>query len=233
MVDFGKAFQRPFLDGKSLLLGIILSIIPVINLFARGYILEATGLTKRKLAFDKLPKWDNWGILFVRGIIALVITVIYHIPAAIVFLVGAAAAAGTVLTALFASGGIAEIMKMTSADAILAQLLSNGAIITSLLALGPVLTIAAILGVLARYLVPMAILNYLANDSFGSSFAFGKICQKAFTGQYFMVWLVSIFTGIVGVMVLGFIPLVGHGMAAYLVGMITFTLFGMAYKEIR
>ena len=66
-----NAVIRPFTDFKKLLIGILLNIIPVINFFALGYLLEC-GRTPKK----DLPEWKNFGDFFVEGFFAAVIALI-------------------------------------------------------------------------------------------------------------------------------------------------------------
>jgi len=90
MVEYFKSIKLPFSDFNKLAIGAVLYIIPVVNLitgiFATGYILEAA-----KNAMNKkftMPKWKGWGKLFVKGLLAVIITLIYFIPAMILLFIG-------------------------------------------------------------------------------------------------------------------------------------------------
>ena len=76
MVDYQSAFEKPFTDIKKLLIGILFSIVPIINFFARGFILECSGLGKTKPS-KKMPEWKDFGSLFVKGLLYFIITIIY------------------------------------------------------------------------------------------------------------------------------------------------------------
>ncbi len=80
MVDYFEAIKRPFQDIKKLIIGIVLSIIPIVNFVTLGYALKAG-----KAPTAKLPEWKDWGDLFVKGLAAIVISFIYMIPALLVF----------------------------------------------------------------------------------------------------------------------------------------------------
>lgn len=84
MVKYAEAIKRPFSDWKKLGIGGLMYLIPLVNiitgLFAYGYGLLCAKTAKEK----KLPEWKNWGDLFVKGLLAAIIGIIYFIPAAIV-----------------------------------------------------------------------------------------------------------------------------------------------------
>ena len=48
VANFGEAIKRPFTDLKILLIGIVLSIIPIVNWFTFGYFLECARTTGKK-----------------------------------------------------------------------------------------------------------------------------------------------------------------------------------------
>ena len=77
-MEFSTALKRPFSDLKTFIIGSALSILPIINFFAFGYILEAAKLTLKKK--NTLPEWNNWGNLFVKGLLSVLIGFIYMIP---------------------------------------------------------------------------------------------------------------------------------------------------------
>lgn len=82
MVDFGTAFKKPFTDVKKLLIGCLLNIIPIINLFSTGYLLKVANNTMAKK--KDMPEWTDWGDLFSKGILVSLIGLLYAIPVIIV-----------------------------------------------------------------------------------------------------------------------------------------------------
>ena len=68
MVDFIEALKRPFSDGKKFLIGIVLGLIPIVNLIVVGYKLVSTGFTDVNVDKDSLPEWRNYGDLFMKGL---------------------------------------------------------------------------------------------------------------------------------------------------------------------
>ena len=225
MVDYNAAFKKPFLDIKNLAIGVVLSILPIISWFATGYMLECTGLTKKKLALGKSPEWTGWGDLFVKGLLSFAIGLVYMLPGIIIFAVGVLPAVWVIIkeSLLTAMTGSSEQFVMQNWDKLIPV------IITVI----PFIVLAVLLFLLAAYLVPMAVMNYLSNDRFGAGFAFGKIFRKAFTGTYFVAWfLAGLIAAGVG-FVASVIPYIGGPIGSFIGGVMSYTILGQAYKEIK
>src|SRR3989344_4043515 len=75
-MDLATAIQKPFTDIKKLLIGIVLSIVPIVNFFSIGFSLESSGLGRNKKS-AKMPEWDEWGDYFIKGLFAFVIGLLY------------------------------------------------------------------------------------------------------------------------------------------------------------
>ena len=207
MVNYKEAFKRPFQDIKKLLIGTILYIIPIVNFLAIGYQLFCAKSAMKK--DYKLPEWKNWGDLFVKGLLSLIISIIYAIPIIIIsiFVIG---------TAIFAYFG----QGMDS--------------ITTLVATAGVgIIILLIIALLTAYITPMAIMAYVSNFNFGNAFNFGIVFKKAFTGKYLITWLLMLLYGIIGTAIFAFIPVVGGALAGFIVGVTAFTAYGEVYAEIK
>ncbi len=84
MVKFKQALWRPFSDVRTLLLGVIISIIPVVNLATYGFGLACA----RKPYDEKLPGWKNFQSLWIEGLLATLIMILYLLPAIAVFSIG-------------------------------------------------------------------------------------------------------------------------------------------------
>ena len=86
MMDFEKAIKFPMDDPawiKKVIIGAILSIIPIINFISFGYALE---LLKNVIdSKEELPEWSGFGGKFVKGLVAVVIYIIYMLIPAIIF----------------------------------------------------------------------------------------------------------------------------------------------------
>src|SRR3989344_5954514 len=85
MVDFVKAIERPFTNFKKFMLGLLFSLIPIVNFIAMGYELECAKTASKKQF--QLPEWKNYGKLFKRGFLQLCIALLYMVIPGILFLV--------------------------------------------------------------------------------------------------------------------------------------------------
>ena len=203
-MDFVEAIKRPFTDIKKWLIGVVLMILPVVNFLSIGYILESGRMSLKHN--KKLPEWKNWGTLFVDGLLAAILGIIYMIPA---FVIGFIALGSALL----------KIFKL------------KGAGLDSLLAAGPFLIIAMLIGLLAIYLLPAATLNWLKQGRFRGGFSFGMIFKKAFSGKYFVAWIISTIINIILTFIFIFIPFVGSAIAGFTGYMISYTLLGEAFAD--
>jgi len=84
MVEWKDSLFRAFSDWKTLLLGLIISIVPVLNFATYGF-----GLNCARKPYDrKLPSFRQFGGLWVQGLLSVIIMVLYSLPALIVFGIG-------------------------------------------------------------------------------------------------------------------------------------------------
>ncbi|MBU1245689.1 MAG: DUF4013 domain-containing protein [Nanoarchaeota archaeon] len=204
MTKYGEAFKRPFTDVVKLLIGILLSIVPIVNFISSGYQLECAK-TANKNKF-KLPDWKNWGNLFVRGLLAMIIGIIYMLPALILFTIGIGTA---FLTGFFTE----DVFSMIATS-------------------GPVILSGLVLLIIAAYISPMALTNYAMTYKFSAGFDFKKIFKKSFTGKYSLAWLFVIIYAFIVSYILGFIPYVGSAIASFILGVTMLTLFGSIYSKV-
>lgn len=211
-MDFMGAFKKPFTDFKKLLIGIALSILPIINFFATGYMLA---IAKKEMKKDKgLPEWAEWGNLFVKGLLSVIIGIIYALPlilAVVIFafpLIKAAIAAG-----------------VTSQAGLISMITS------SMGGMMGTIGLIAVLLLFIAYIVPSAVLHYIAADKFGEAFKFGSVLKKAFSGNYCVAWIVGmVYSSVLGYAV-GFIPYAGSAISGFVSGVTMYSLLGEAFKE--
>ncbi len=205
MVEYEKAIKRPFQDIKKLLIGAILNIIPIVNLIASGYIMKAAKGTMKKK--NDLPEWEDWGNLFVTGLIVAVIGFIYMIPGLAAFLL--------------------------SLGVVLFSTVPEAATISSIVAAGGIsLILALILIPLAMLIMPMAIMRYLDKGNFSAAFGFGDILKKVFTGKYIVAWIIMLVYSIVVVGISMIIPIVGPAIGSFIAGVTSMTVFAEVYSEL-
>lgn len=212
-MEFSQAIKRPFSNIKSWIIGCALSILPIVNFFAMGYTAEAAKLTLKKK--NNLPEWNNWGSLFIQGLLIFVAMALYFIPA----LLSALIAGFSVLKGL-----LPAIISGQMDTAMLSGMISN--LGSGLAFLG----LAGLLFVAAWYIGPSAILAFISTGKFAEIFNFKKVFGKAFTGKYFVAWIVSIVVVLVLGLVLSWIPVIGSGISSFTGMMIMYTLLADAYR---
>jgi hypothetical protein len=227
MVDYEESIKKPFTDIAKLIIGIVLSIIPIIHWFAKGFILECSGLGKTKTS-KKMPEWKDWGYLFIKGLVSDIILLIYAIPAIVVFIIGAGIAIGSLAQSAFMSPGL-----LGGTSEATTQLISQNwyLALPALMQAAPIMIIGFILFLIAIYLAPIAVLNYLNTKKFDKAFDFGKITKKAFTGNYFVNWLIVIIITAIVTFILSIIPFVGPQIAFFITGVIGYSIYGQILRK--
>lgn len=237
MVKYEEAVKKPFTDWKKTLVGIVLSLIPIVNFTVTGFAIESSGLGKTKPS-KNMPEWKDWWYLFVKGLAALLIKFIYLLPAIAVILVAVGLAIGDIASALLGTVITPEMMSQMKAGNAppeqLGMILRQNwyLILPTIMRVAPIFLVGIVLALIASFLTPMAILNYVKNRRFSAAFDFGAVSRKALTGKYFVVWLVTIILTMVIGAVLAFIPFFGAAIALFLISVISYSLYGQVYKEV-
>jgi len=230
MVDYATAFKKPFTDVKKLIIGILLSILPIISWFAMGFAIECSGVGKNKKS-KKMPDWDNWGDYFVKGLLSTIIGILYALPAVLILFVGA----GRFIFNIMQSS-MHKMMpfafKAVDASMIEIWMTNNWMnMFPGILRIAPILLLSVLLGLLAAYLAPMAILNYIKKKNFGEAFNFKVVFKKAFTQDYFIAWIVvALVFGFAGA-IFNRIPWIGSAAVAFVMQVTGYTLFGEVYSQ--
>ncbi len=217
MVNYPNAFRRPFTDTRKMLLGSFLYMVPFVNIitgfFVSGYTLSCA---KKAMVDDyQLPRWSDWGALFVTGILAFVISMIYFLPAFI-------------LAYLF--GGTDLMLGMMG--------------ITAMPEFSNFFLIPLVFMIIGTYLVPYALMIFVDEGNFKSAFAkIIPIAEKVFTLKYLVPWLVAvIYSGIVlsAAYFLNFyleftyvLPFIITGFALFITGVTAMSIFGALYTDIE
>ncbi len=216
MVDFGGAIKKPFTDNKKLVIGFIVGLIPVVQLLNFGFGLSTA---QRKLnGDDSLSEWGDIGGIIVKTIMAIVVGIIYMIPALIF---GAIA-----LTSLFPV--IMSLLVSGTAD--------PNVIFQSIAGAGAMVIIAAVLFIAAAFVLPMALMHYL-KGGFSAAFSFGSVIRKALTGKYILSWIVVIVYGLVwsviglglGAVTAGIGTWIVAGIASYALAITEYSIFAQTY----
>lgn len=196
-MDFSRAL-RSFTDETDpdrwikILIGGVISLLSVLLIpipIILGYQVEA--MRRAGEGDDRLPAWDDWGGLFVKGLIAIVIQLVYALPVLLL--------ACCMLAAL---GGMGAL-DSTNAG----QPLSQGA--TALLICMVCLMIP--LGILASIVAPAATYRYVERGNISAAFSLGAVFSliRARLGPYLVAWLLA---GLV-------LPLVASALSSILCGL--------------
>ena len=237
MVNYEVAVKKPFTDLKKLSIGILLSIIPIVNLVVTGFAIESSGVGKTKPS-KKMPEWKNWWYLFVKGLAAVVIKIIYMIPAFVVIVVAIGFAIGDIASALMGTVITPELMSQIRAGQAPTEQIGMifrenwYLILPAIMKVAPIFLVGLLLALIASFLTPMAVLNYVKNRKFSAAFDLGTVTRKALTGKYLLVWIVVIVLTIILGAVLAFIPILGVAIALFLLSVIGYSLYGQVYREV-
>lgn len=230
MPRYGEAIRKPFSDPWKLAIGIILSAVPILNWIARGYIIESSGTGKAKQS-DILNEWEDWWELFIKGIVSILIQIAYIIPA---FLVAAFGFGGLMISMVRNLGiNAAMLSNMPMASERLGREIASLLMSSHMGSFLAILLVSSLLALIAVYTAPIGILNYLRSGSAGAAFRLGEVFGKAFTWQYFSVWLASLIVSGVLVAVLGIVPFFGIPAAGFISGIFAYTLYGEAYRSLE
>lgn len=211
-MDIMEEIKFPSKDSEwiqKVLIGGVLLVIPIVNLIAYGYILKVM-----KGAIDGkpgMPKWDDWGNLFMNGLMAFIISLIYMIiPILILFV----SAGGIVAAAL---SGNTEMILAAAAGAF------GGFLIAGLLAL--------ILG----FLLPMALAMYVTENDFGAALRVNAVIRRinSVFNDYLLVYIVVIALAFIlgvlnGIPLLGVLILIFGG---FYIGAVANNMFGEVCKR--
>jgi len=211
-MDIGRSFTYMFEDQdwiKKILIGGVVSFIPIVNFAAMGYFIEAL----RNMAEGRelpLPEWDDFGGKFMKGLMTAIASFLYALPIMIVM--------GIVfgLTAAIAGSLDSDAAEIV---ATICPLIGNCLLFVYM--------------ILFMLILPAAVIQYALTEQFGAFFRFGDIIAliKANIGGYIIALLVSMVASLIAGMVGGIVCGIGilfTGMWAYLVSAY---LFGDLVRE--
>lgn len=203
-MELERALKMPLNDPNwlvKILIGGALTIVPIVNLLSHGYALETVRRTIS--GHTEMPEWDDWADKFVKGLVALVVALVYYIPLLIIMGIG---------------GG-------------LGALINNGTGVGLFFATG--YAVGFILLLFIGFVIPMALAHYIATGSVGSAFALGVVLGKIRErlSDYVVAYIVTVVMLFL-VNVVGELPLIGWLLAAFLYFyalIVAAVLFGEVY----
>lgn len=163
-----------------LFLSIIIPILPALVVY--GYLIQIM----REVIDGRspgLPEWTDWGRLFVDGLKAFLVGLVYLLPAGLVMGVGTGLYCGVSILGIALSEGAGA--QSAASDAF------GPLLFVSIVVFFLSISIGAVLSMLGALPLPAAEASLSANDSLGSAFAFGKLLRviRANLGGYIVAWL--------------------------------------------
>jgi len=237
-MNYEEAIKKPFTDLKKLLIGIVFSIMPIVNLVALGYAVDTSGLGKSK--GKGLPKWDDLSHFFFIGLKAAIVHLIYLLPVILIGILGFGVVAGDVATVIMNNVDEFALVDIeTATDAEIQALVESiveenwAQILPALIAAGSFWIVAFVFLVLASYMTPVAILHQLKKKGLGEAFDVGTVAKKAFTKEYFLAWALVLVIKTVSKLVFGWIPVIGLAMYFFVSRMIAYSIYGQVYKKVK
>lgn len=198
-MEVGKSFAYIFEDKEwfnKLGLGTIISAIPILNFAWVGYTVEIMRNVSQRDP-NPLPDWSDLGNKFIKGLILLLVGIIYALPA--LFL------AGISLVAI----GIPAIVSGDFQETMAAILTGTGVLLSCLIAL---------YALAVSFFFPAVYLHYAGKGTFGACFEVKEILKIATSnlGNFVIAWLMSIILGfVIGLIagavsvLIGWVPCIG------------------------
>jgi hypothetical protein len=193
---------------KKILIGGILLIIPIINLIVGGYYIKTLrGSIEGK---PGLPEWDDWGDLFIKGLMVAIIGFIYMLIPLIVLFVSI----GGALTAAISSGDFSAA--------------SMSAIVGGSM-------FSVVLMLIVCLVLPMALSIYAKEDSIGAAFRIGEILSriKSVPGDY-IITIIVLYALLFIVNLVATIPIIGWVIiifANFYIALVASKMFGEVYAS--
>jgi hypothetical protein len=175
-------------------------------------------------------------IILLRDFFSFVISFLYLIPAIILLLLGVGTLAFSFISAYLGETTWYDLGSLGADESEAVTALASqdfSLIMPMILKMAPVIILGVLLAILATYVLPIAILDYIKTGKLKAAFNWKAVFRRAFTGKYFIVWIVVSLIGIVAAMLLRIIPILGKAAASFITGVIGYTLFGEVYKKLK
>ncbi len=213
-MDIGKAFSYVFEDQewlKKVLIGGVVSLVPIVNFAATGYFLEETKRVSEGRELP-LPEWDNLGGYFMKGLMTFVAGFVYSLPALLIY------CCAFILPPMIASAGATG------------QRGGNGGPLEAVAGLLFICGICLILIYLLALLLflPALLVRYALTDQFSAFFQFGPAWQLIQTnvGGYVMAVLVYVIAAMIAGIVGSIACFIGAAFTGFWASLVAAYLFG-------
>lgn len=211
---YEESIKRPFTNLKRLLAGILWNIIPIVNFIASGYAFRCAKLSMKN-NFE-MPAWNEKGELFLNGLKAFLVSIIYLLPVMILSMI--------LFFSFILSIDLIRYKEDPSyiIDLIKPIILNNLFLFIALF----------LLFLLTIYITPSAVMNFVNKDKFNEAFNFKTVFKKAFTGKYLEVSVLMFIYAFLIYFLLNFIPLIGGIIASFLVQVTLYSAYGAVYNKL-
>ena len=211
-MDWGKSFTYMFDDKDwvtKVLIGGLLSLIPVVNLVVVGYVLKALKNVAEG-AEQPLPAWDDFGDYFMKGLVSVLGALVWAIP-------------------IFILAGITAVLSwLTGYDSADTTQVSTPFV----LCIWSMSCVSGLYGLFLGLVLPAAFAQYAVRGDFGAFFRFGDIFKfiKVNLGNYIVALLlacVAQFIGSFGVI----LCIIGAIFTQFWATLVGSHLFGQVYRN--
>lgn len=206
-MNIERSFKYMFEDEdwlQKLLIGGLVSIVPIVNFAAIGWGIRAfKNITEGQET--PLPDWSNFGEYFVKGLMTFLAALVYSLPIIILSCL-AGLIDGAVARNSYESTGIFSLC-------------------TGL--------VSTLYGLVIGVLLPAGLTKYVVTDEFASFFRFGEMFSyiKDNLSNYAIAVIISAIAGILASLVGGLVCVVGIILTAPWATLVTSHLFAQVYNE--
>ncbi len=200
-MNIGTAIEKPFGNIKTMIIGIILMIIPVVNILViPGYLIRVASRTMNN--DNTLPSFGNFGELIVDSIKYFVISIVMLIPAIIVLFI----ALGSVIISTISADAISALnTAVLSGSTVAVQEQLTTLFLAGMSAGAAFIVLGVILAVIGMILIISGVLNYAKTRQFGKAFAIKENLRNFFTGKFLIAIIVAIVLSIVLAFIVGLV----------------------------
>jgi len=211
-MDIIKELRFPVNDHNwiiKVLVGGVLVMIPIVNLFVGGYNLKVLkgGISSK----SEMPEWNDWSSLFIKGLVKFIIKLVYlFIPIAVILI-----STGGAIIAVLSGSDIMEVVSIS--------MVTGGSLI------------GIILMLVFYFFLPMALAMYVNEDCISAAFKFKEIISRirSVLGDYITVFLLKLILWII-LLVLVNIPVVGWLIVIFykfFAAVIIYNMFGKVFAN--
>ena len=218
-MDILNALKRPFTNIKNLVIGLVVSYIPILNIITLGYFVRCARSTMH--GKNTLPDWIGIKDLLKDMLSAFFISLSYLIiPIGILLFLN---------------------FNLENFDQLLGMLLTFSirdliSALSTLEPLYPVLFLLwGLLTVLASLLIPISIMRFIEFGRIDKPFMIRvrEVLKKAATSNYLIAFVLVFIGSAILRWIFSFVPFVGSAISSFLIGVISFTIFAQVYLKLR